>query len=210
MLKKKLPLLLITSCVILIPLLAGVFLWDLLPDKIAIHWNTEGVADSFGSKTLAVFGLPAFLLGIHWLCTLATFADPKRKNVDGKPLTLVLWLCPVLSLLVGTVVYMTALGYNLRVEIIVPMVLGILFIVIGNYLPKCRQNYTVGIKVPWTLHDTENWNKTHRFAGILWVIGGIVILATAFLGSIYILLPVFLLMAFLPVVYSYCLHRRKL
>lgn len=209
MIKKNKWLLIATSLVILIPIIAGLFLWDKLPEKIAIHWNAEGTADGFAGKTFAVVGMPLILLAIHIVCTLVTGTDPKNKDIDGKPLALVLWICPVMSLLVGTIVYGTALGYTLSVEIIMPFVLGAMFIVVGNYMPKCRQNYTIGIKIPWTLNDEENWNKTHRFAGILWVIGGVIVMATAFLGSVYIMLSVILLMALAPMVYSYVIYKKK-
>ena len=199
----------ITSVVILIPVLIGFLLWNRLPDQIPIHWNAQGEVDGYGSKLFTVLTMPLFLLAIHWLCTLITCADPKLKQVEGKPLTLVLWICPITSLLVLTLVYITAMGYPISVEIIMPLVMGALFVVVGNYMPKCKQNFTIGIKLPWTLHDEENWYKTHRFAGILWVAGGVLIMATSFLGSIWPSLIVTLAMAFAPMVYSYCLYRKK-
>ena len=208
MIKRNKVTLIITSIIILIPIIAGLIMWDQLPDSIAIHWNAEGVADGFSSKAFAVFGFPAFLLAIHWVCTVITSVDPKSKNIDAKPMTLVLWICPVMSLLVGTFVYATALGYELSIEIIMPLIMGALFVFIGNYMPKCSQNYTIGIKIPWTLNDEENWNKTHRFAGILWVIGGVVIMATSLFGSVYIFLGITLAMAFAPMVYSYVYYRK--
>ena len=201
--------LLITSVVILIPVLIGLLLWNQLPDQIPIHWNVQGEVDSYGSKLFAVLTMPVFLLAIHWICTLITCADPKHKQVEGKPLTLVLWICPMISLLVLTLAYITAMGYPISVEIIMPLVMGLLFVVVGNYMPKCKQNYTIGIKVPWTLNDEENWYKTHRFAGILWVAGGVLIMATSFLGSIWLFLAITLIMAFAPMVYSYLLYRKK-
>jgi len=209
MIKKKLPLLLVTSVIIVLPVLSGIVLWNRLPEQLAIHWNAQGVADGFTGKAGAVFAMPAFLLVVHWVCALFTGMDPKVKNIEGKPLNLVLWICPLISLLVNTLVYTTALGFSVSVEIVMPLVMGALFVVIGNYMPKCSQNYTVGIKLPWTLNDPENWNKTHRFAGILWVVGGVVVMATAFLGSVFLFLGVTLVMVIIPTAYSYCLYRRK-
>ncbi len=207
MIKKNKVMLMITSFIILIPVFVGLILWDTLPTQIATHWNSEGIADGFSSKTFAVFALPAFMFVLHWFCIIVTSADPKNKNLEGKPVTLILWICPIISLLTGSIIYATALGYRISVEIIMPLVLGAMFVVIGNYLPKCKQNYTIGIKVPWALNDEENWNKTHRFAGVVWVVGGVIIMATAFLGSVYVMLPVLLIMAFSPMVYSYVLYR---
>lgn len=209
MIKKNLPLLIITSIIILLPVCVGLILWNSLPEQIAIHWNVQGVADGFAGKTTAVFALPCFLLAMHWICTLVTSADPKVKNVQGKPLTLVLWICPVISLVICSIVYAVAMGYNISIEIIMPMVMGVLFVLIGNYMPKCKQNHTIGIKIPWTLDDSENWNKTHRFAGIVWVIGGLVIIALSLLRSVVVFFTLTVLMALLPVIYSYCIYRKN-
>lgn len=209
MIKKNLPMLIITSIIILIPILVGLLLWNMLPDQVATHWNVEGIADGFASKTFAVFGFPAFLVAVHWLCISITSMDPKSKNIDSKPMTLVLWICPVMSLLIGSLVYATALGYNISVEIIMPLVFGAMFIIIGNYMPKCKQNYSIGIKVPWALESEDNWNKTHRFAGIIWVVGGVLVMATAFLGSFYVMLPIIFIMAFAPMIYSYCYYKKN-
>lgn len=209
MIKKHLKMLILTSIIILIPVLVGLMLWNRLPDRIATHWNAEGIADGFSSKPVAVFALPAVLLAVHWLCVAVTGADPKAKNIDSKPVMLVMWISPVLSLILMSISYATALGYNVSVEMIMPLLLGIMFIAIGNYLPKCKQNYTIGIKVPWTLNDEDNWNKTHRFAGIIWVIGGVIIMATAFLGSFVVFMPVMLIMTIAPMVYSYLYYRKN-
>ncbi len=209
MIKKNLKMMIITSIVIILPIFVGLMLWNMLPEQIATHWNAEGIADGFSSKAVAVFVLPAILLLVHWLCTAITGADPKNKNIANKPMMLVFWICPVISLLVASITYATALGYNISVEIIMPLVMGALFIVIGNYMPKCKQNYSVGIKVPWALNDEDNWNKTHRFAGIIWVVGGVIILATAFLGSFFIFFPIVLIMAFAPMVYSYIYYKKN-
>ena len=96
------------------------------------------------------------------------------------------------------------------VSLIMPLFLGAVFIIIGNYLPKCKQNYTIGIKIPWTLNSEENWNRTHRFAGWLWTFSGIVVMLTGFFGGFWIFFIVVLLMVLIPFAYSYMLHRRGL
>lgn len=208
MFKKSLPLLLITSVIIVIPMLIGLTLWNMLPDQLPIQWNIEGEVDGYSSKAMAVFALPLFLLAMHWFCTLVTCSDPKHQDISNKTMTLVLWICPLLSLLLGSVVYAAALGFGISVEIIIPLFLGALFIVIGNYMPKCKQNYTIGIKLPWTLNDPENWNKTHRLAGVLWVIGGVVIMGSAFLGTLWIPMASSAVMVIVPTIYSYCYYRK--
>ena len=210
MIKKHLKVLIITSIVILLPILAGVILWNQLPDPMPTHWNAVGEVDGWSSKPFAVFGLPFVLAAAQWLCLLATGADPKKKNHSDKMIHLVLWIIPVMSVVLHTITYLTALGYGVRMEVVMPVLMGLIFAIIGNYLPKCKQNYTIGIKIPWTLNNEENWNKTHRFAGWLWTFCGIAIMLTGFLGSFWIFLTIALLMVLVPVLYSYLLHRKGL
>ena len=208
MIKKNLKLLIITSLVLLLPVLAGVILWDQLPEQIPTHWNAAGEVDSWSSKPFAVFGLSALMLALHWLCVLGTSADPKKANHSDKILQLILWIIPILSVVLYTFTYATAMGKDVRMEMIVPVLVGLVLAVVGNYLPKCKQNYTIGIKIPWTLNSEENWNKTHRFAGRIWLVGGLAIILTGFFGDFWIFLPIVFLMVFAPVIYSYLLHRK--
>lgn len=208
MIKKYLRLLIVTSVIILLPIAVGLVLWGQLPDQFPVHWNMEGEVDGWAPKAFAVFGLPMLLLAIQWLCTLATLADPKKQNHTPKAITLVLWLIPTIGIVLAAVTYLSAMGEDVRVERILPVLLGLLFVAIGNYLPKCRQNYTIGIKIPWTLHSEENWNKTHRLAGFVWVVCGILMMATGFFGITWVLLVLALPMILIPFVYSYLLYRK--
>ena len=209
MIKKNKAALILTSLVLLIPILIGLLLWNRLPEQIPSHWGIDGEIDGWSSKAFAVFGFPCLLLALHWICVLASSADPKAKDYHPKMFHLVLWICPVLSLVLNSLVYATALGYPLEVQILMPLLVGLMFLIVGNLLPKCRQSYTLGIKLPWTLHNEENWNKTHRFGGKLWVIGGVITMATAFLGSFWILLAVLIVMVAAPTIYSYSLYRKQ-
>ena len=209
MIKKNLPKLIITSVITLIPVVIGLILWNKLPDQVPVHWDINGAVDGYATRTQAVFAMPFVLVAFHWICVLGTLLDPKKQNINDKMFTLVLWIIPVISLLCNSLVYATALGHKVSVEIIMPLFMGALFVIIGNYMPKCKQSYTMGIKLPWTLDDEENWNKTHRLAGFLWVVGGVVIMATAFLGVSWLLFVLLISMVIAPAVYSYLLYRKK-
>ena len=208
MIKKNLKTLIVTSILIVLPVLAGIILWDRLPEQMATHWNAAGDIDGWTNKPFTVFGLPLILLAAQWLCVLGTLADPKKENHPTKILHLVLWIIPVLSLVLGTITYATALGKAVRVEVIMPILIGLILAIIGNYMPKCKQNYTIGIKIPWTLNSEENWNRTHRFAGWLWTFSGIVVMLTGFFGGFWIFLIIVLLMVLAPILYSYLLFRK--
>ncbi len=208
MIKNKKTTIILTSLITLTPIIAGLLLWQKLPERMPIHWNAAGEVDGYAGKCMAVFALPVFMFLIHILCTFATYADPKNKNINEKIFSIVLWSCPFISVLASFFTYAHSLGMKPKVNVIIPFAMGILFVLIGNYLPKCKQNYTMGLKVPWTLGSEENWNKTHRFAGTLWVFGGLVICASSFIGSFLIFICITMLIVILPIVYSYIYYRR--
>ena len=155
--------------------------------------------------------LPAVLLAILWLVAFVTSQDPKRQNISPKMFSLGLWIAPVVSLVAAATIYPVNLGYELDISFFAKLLLGMMFIIIGNYLPKARQNYTIGIKIPWTLANEENWNRTHRLAGYLWMICGIlmiIISLTRFVPTEW-LVGIFLIMVLIPCIYSYWMHAKK-
>lgn len=208
MIKRNKGTLILTTIILLLPMVIGLIVWNKLPEQVPMHWNAVGEVDGWGSKSMLVFFLPLFTVVLHWCCVLVTSLDKNSKGIKGKMEQLVLWICPYISLLAHTLVYTKILGYDLAVEVILPLTMGLMFMVIGNLLPKCKRNYTIGIKVPWALHDDENWNKTHRFAGKVWVIGGAVMMATAVFGNFIVFFGITLVMCFVPTIYSYLLHRK--
>lgn len=204
--------LIVTSLLILFPILVGLILWNRLPETIATHWGFDRQPDGYGSLPYAVFVPYMCLLAGHWLCFLVTAKDPRNQNRNWKPIRLVLWIMPVLSNVVGVIMYSLALGVKVSVSGIMVAALGLMFAAIGNYLPKCRQNYTIGIKVPWTFASEENWNATHRFGGRVWMIGGVVMMLAAFLPtgwSAGVTVTAAVLLSVVPIVYSYCYYRKQ-
>ena len=203
--------LLVSSLVTLLPMLFGLVVWNKLPDVITTHWVADGVADGFSGKAFTVFGFPAILLALNILCVVATAFDGNVRNQNKKAMGVIFWIVPVTSLLVNGVMYNVAFNGEFNFEWLFPVLFGALFLVLGNYMPKIAQNRTMGIKISWTLNNEENWNKTHRLAGKLWVIGGIVLIAVSFLPIkwvISILVAVLLTMILVPFAYSYSIYQR--
>ena len=200
---------LLTTLLCLLPLILSAFLYERLPSQIPIHFNLEGIADNYASKAFGAFILPLLLAFTNVLMQLVLNNDPKREQ--GQPLReMSKWLLPIFSLLLTPITLFKALGYDIRMEKVVPVLLALLFLVIGNYLPKCKHNYTVGIKIPWTLASEENWNRTHRFAGWVWSVASIILLASTLAG--WFVSGVFAAslgaMITFPVIYSFILYRK--
>ena len=199
------------SVIILLPIFVGVALWDKLPEQVATHWGANGEANGWSSREFAVFGLPIFLLALHWICMLATAKDPRNKGQNVKIFEIMFWLCPVISLFGNGAVYAGALNWEVDMIKWVYILLGALFAVIGNYMPKCKQSYTIGIRVKWALENEANWNATHRLAGKIWFAGGILLALCVFLpGNNLMWVPVCIaaIIAVVPVVYSYAYYRK--
>lgn len=201
--------LVITSLICLLPIIVGALVYKRLPETIATHFDLNGNPDGWSSRAFAVFGLPAILLAVNLLLPIMLRADPKHENMSGALVNITIWTIPVLSLTCSGLTLGRALGYDVRIERVLPVFMGVLFILIGNYLPKTKQSYTMGIKLPWTLASEENWNRTHRLAGFLWVLGGVYFIVMSFIGWS---VPAFVLplavMVLLPIVYSYLLYRK--
>lgn len=201
----------ISSIVTLLPIVAGLILWDYLPDMVPSHWGPTGEVDAYSSKGFFVFGLPLLMLGLNLLCTIAAGLDPKNKNHEGKPLILVYAIIPALTILLSVATYFAAFELPIPVLNMVIAAFGLMLVVIGNYLPKCKPSYTIGIKISWTLNSEKNWVATHRMAGKLWVVMGALIILAALLPAkliIWFVLPILVISVVIPLIYSYVYYKR--
>lgn len=200
----------LTTLVCLLPIVAGVILYPQLPEQVATHWGFGNEPNGWSSKAFAVFGLPGLMAALNLILPFALSADPKKQNMSPALVNISLWVIPVVSVMCSAMTLCYALGYRVSVARIVPAFVGVLFIIIGNYLPKTKQSYSMGIKLPWTLNSEENWNRTHRLSGFLWVIGGALFLMLTFFGwwNLYVLFGIILAMTLIPTVYSYLLYRK--
>ena len=122
MIKRNLKVLIISSIVTLLPIVAGLILWNQLPELMPTHWNAAGEIDGWSSKPFAVFGLPLIILAAQWLCVVGTSADPKKQNHSDKVLHLVFWIIPIISVVLSIITYAAALGMDVPIEIVMPTV----------------------------------------------------------------------------------------
>ena len=211
MMKKYKWQLLISSVVTLLPMVFGLIFWNQLPASMTSHWGADGVADGTASKAFVVFGLPLLLLAINWLLLFVSLVVDKKNNQNEKMTRICYCIIPALSLMVHTMMYSIALGKEWDLVAVVPVFVGIMLLVIGNYMPKTTRNRTMGIKLPWTMSNDENWQKTHRLGGKLQFWGGLVVIASALLpvkAMIAVLVAVIAVLILVPVVYSYSIYRK--
>ena len=176
MIKKNKWKLLVTSLVTVLPSVLTLVLWE----RLSVAMNEKYVSGTKGLlPTLAI--LPVVLLALQWLCILFTVKDPENKEQNGKVINMVLWIVPLLSVFVYACMLNAILADGNMMEMLISPMMGVLMIVMGNYMPKCSRNSTVGVKIKWTLENDENWYATHRFAGKAQVACGVLLCLGAFL-----------------------------
>ena len=161
---------------------------------------------------MAAFGIPAFMFLMAVMVNVIYRIDPKRENISRsrelKEITR--WFVVLMAVMVQFVIVLSGIGMDINVGSMVSLPIALMFVAAGNYLPKCRQNYTMGIKLPWTLADEDNWNRTHRRAGYVWTAGGILMLIMGFFHLASLFFLVLMAMVLIPSVYSYLIYRKKL
>lgn len=203
----------VSSIVILLPIIFGIIFWDSLPDTITTHFGSDGMPDGASSKAFAVFGLPLIILALHWVCMLTTFLTNRKNGQSDKVYGLLFFIMPMLSIFVAALIYATALDFDLHLGSILSILFGLMFVLMGNYMPKITRNRTMGIKIKWTLASDENWAATHRVAGRVWFFGGFVVMLGALLPVDALMIaffPVLLLLVLIPTLYSYIFYKKQL
>lgn len=160
---------------------AHLFFYPSLPETVPIHWGFDGQADGWGPKSTILI-LCALPLGILLLLAVVPRIDPRAQNYEkfgkiyrGFVIGITLFLCGM-TWLSELTVFQVLPGSNNLVSLLVCGGLGILFIALGNYMPRIRQNYTFGCKTPWALNDEHNWNRTQRMGGIVFIAIGVALL----------------------------------
>ena len=201
----------ISSVVILLPMIFGLLVWDRLPANMVSHWGADGVVDSTAPKAFMVFGMPLILLALQWLMLLVESVMQKNNPQNQKIVSIVYGIVPVISLVVHIFIYSVALEKDWDLFSLIPVLIGVLFLYIGNYLPKTIRNRTMGIKLKWTMGNDENWQKTHRLGGKLWFWGGLVMIVSALLPvkfTIAAMIAMILVGVIVPSIYSYCIYKK--
>lgn len=191
----------------------GVTVYGQLPAQIAMHWDINGQPDNFAPKWQLVW-IGLLVIAIPLLMDLIPYIDPRRKNYNyfSQSYQMIKLGITGFMAFVAILSIQTNLGGNMLSTSLMGLSLGLLFMLIGNYLAKVRSNFFVGIRTPWTLSSDEVWRKTHRMGGWMFflvglatVIGGLV-LSGKYLFVIVITGAV--LVSVGTMVYSYLLYRK--
>ena len=168
----------LTSVVCLLPVVLGFVLWDKLPEEIPQQYGWNDQVNWTLPKFWGIITMPLFMAVINVIYLLA-FRFSKQK-FSPKVETIMSWIIPLLSVTLGSFMILKPVGFNIDAFCIIGFIVSILFIIIGNYLPKTEPNPVAGTRAPWINNNPEVWSKTQRVSGIVLVIIGIINLITCF------------------------------
>ena len=168
----------ITGIVCLMPVVLGFCLWEKLPEEIPMQYGWNGQVNWTLPKLPAILVCPAVCFLLNVILRVSFYL--KAENVSRKAAAIFCWVIPVISVALNSVMLLKPAGVDLNVEKFVTLFCSLLFIIVGNYLPKTEPNNYVGIRAPWINKNPEVWRKTNRLGGILLVAAGFINLAASF------------------------------
>lgn len=206
----------ISSFLILLPMFVGLILWNKLPNKLPGHYNLYNEVDRYDPKWVIVFVLPLVMLAMHMFASILTLLS-KKQDIPDKVLTVLFAICPLLSNVISYISYSTALNKSIpNVGAIIYVILGLIYMLLGNYLPKVQNNHVLGVRIKTTFESRMNWNYSNRLAGWCLVICGVLFLLAALVsgltGNTIVLIIALVggmaIVTFIPIMGSYCYYTK--
>lgn len=199
----------LTPIIAVLPLISYLFLYSSLPDQMPMNIALDGSVNSYGSKLEFVI-LPAISIVMYFILKLAPKLDPKGKSYE-KVAGFYSFFILFMQILIG-VVYLSMLcvvwGVQwLNINFVIFIMLGFLFLLVGNYMPRMKQNFTMGIKTPWTLYSEKVWNKTHRLGGYMFMLASLPMFLVAFITNTFTFVILGFTVAIAVIVPTYMSYR---
>jgi len=186
-----------------------------LPATVAVHWDTNGTPNGYSSREFAALLVPAIMLALVVLFASVPRISPRGFEVEraSRGYAAIVTIILLFLLAVHVVIILTAMRIAPSIPVVMPLLIGILFAVVGNYLPKMRRNFFIGVRTPWALADEDVWYRTQRIAGIAFVTAGVALMSVGpfVRGTAFNVLMVVVVIAItvVPVVYSFFAYRAK-
>ena len=183
--------LIVTSLLCLVPIVIGLRYYEALPESVAIHFDINNNPDNYWPKNAFVFGLPLMIVAIQILTSVIVDLNDKRKDANKKMTLVSKLLLPIMSFVLYLATLGYALGNSLDIRKIAMCIIGIMFIVMGNYLPKTKgASFVKGLKV----EDEELQNRLNKIAGYMFLIDGILAIISIFFKPIFSIMVILLVM----------------
>ncbi|GLU43451.1 SdpI family protein [Allomuricauda sp. NBRC 101325] len=209
-LKKEIPII----GIVLLPFVYLAYIWNQLPQEVPLHYNMKGEIDRYGDKSELIM-IPFMLpLLIYVILLVVPYIDPKKQiqKMGNKYHSLKLVLTLITSVLALFILYSTK-GGSLSNPNFIFVIIGVMYLIFGNYFKTLKANYFIGIRTPWTLESEYVWKETHKLGGKVWFVGGIVAIISSLVLSVETNFKVFMgitvIIALIPIIYSYMLFKKQ-
>lgn len=200
-------------CLIVLSLAAWLIVWGKLPSSLPIHWGWNGEVDKTASAVSVFFLMNGLLVVVYMLMIILPKIDPRKENYPGFTVAYHAVIDAIVmlffSISLGTLA--VGLGMDFNMSILIAMFLGILFVILGFAMPKFEQNYFIGVRTPWTISNKLVWEKTHKLAGDLYAMSGMITIFTMIFLSKYALIVMLILIlasSIIASVYSYIIFSK--
>lgn len=191
----------------------GIYFYSIFPDKVPMHWNIAGQVDRYGSKIEGVLIGPITLLFIYLLFLIIPIIDPNKNRYHEftKAYYAIRMGIMLAIFAIFLIASLNGLGYDINIGIWVPIIIGVLFIVMGSFLNHIKPNWFMGIRTPWTLSSEEVWEKTHCFGGKMFMMLGLLFLLTPLWPAsslFWTLIAPAIIAGIAPIIYSYIIFKK--
>jgi uncharacterized membrane protein len=187
------------------------WLWPHMPARMATHWDISGQPNGYSSRFWAAAMWPMLILGLAVLTVALPRISPKRFEMESfaDVYCALMLVIQGVMLVLGITAMLAGTGHAVPMATIAPLAVGVLLMVLGNYMGKLRRNFFMGIRTPWTLASEAVWERTHRLAGWLYVLAGMAMVVLGLAGAMSRwTLAVVVVVVLLPAIYSYFIYRR--
>lgn len=174
---------LIFTCMIcLMPIFLGIYFYEELPETMAIHFNIENQADNFAPKNFALFGIPIIMVLLQAFCCIISDINENKKGNPPKIIKITRWIIPFLTIIIYTLTILIGLGKDVDIGKIISIVLGLMFMIMGNYMPKMSYEDAKGNINPLPANE-KLFKRMMRLWGYTFVLGGIAIIGAIFVSN---------------------------
>lgn len=199
--------------ILIVPFFVSAYFWDELPDEVPTHFNIRGEADDWGPKWMAAYLIPMIGLGTYLMILLVPAIDPKKKIESAqKPVAAIRMFTSVFMVGIYAFVMAASLGTTINFSNYIIIGVGMLILIVGNYMNSIKPNYFIGIRTPWTLENEEVWKRTHRLSSKIWIVGGLLLMLSPLVPEMirldYLIYIIVGILAGIPLVYSYVIYKK--
>ena len=208
--KHLFPLLLIATTLII-----WLFAYPNLPEQLPTHWNFNGEADGYSTKLSAMLMQIGIMTLIYLSANFMPKIDPRKANYTYflKGYTIIYNSMLTIFFVLNILMVLNGLGHDIPMSSIGTLVIGTLFVILGNFLPQVRSNFSIGVRTPWTLSNDEIWRKTHRFMAKIFFIAGIILILVTFVSGLLkqiAVIGIVIVVIIAPYIYSFLAYRKTL